>query len=83
MRQSDLMKRIKLVKSSLARLDKKVQTLTTELEGLQAKCLHKNVKTEHGGNTGNYDPTSDIYWTETTCLDCGFEDCKYTPAHKW
>lgn len=52
-----------------------LQTMITSAKNLiaeeQKKCPHKNVKTKTGSNTGNYDPSSDCYWVDVECHDCG------------
>lgn len=56
----------------------KIQTILKQIEDLQKelnleriKCKHTRVIYSYGSNTGNYDPTSDVYWNDTTCIDCG------------
>jgi len=44
-------------------IEKKIKTF-------QHKCKHVNIEKKHEANTGNYDPSSDCYWTHIKCLDC-------------
>ncbi len=48
-----------------------------KLEQLQENCPHENAKIEYGGNTGNYDPSSNVYWKKYNCPDCGKTWTKY------
>lgn len=41
------------------------------IEQIQKECPHTNAQKKHRADTGNYDPSSDCYWTEFTCSDCG------------
>lgn len=52
-------------------LNKEIDSHLEELEKLKATCPHENHIAKYGGNTGNYDPTADIYWVEVECFDCG------------
>jgi hypothetical protein len=47
-----------------------IESTQNKLTDYQDKCKHPNVTKTHGANTGNYDPTSDYYWTDFKCLDC-------------
>lgn len=42
-----------------------------KIREIQESCLHPNKVTVHKGDTGNYDPSQDCYWTENKCPDCG------------
>jgi hypothetical protein len=42
-----------------------------KIKDLQKSCPHKNVNAAYKSDTGNYDPSEDIYWVEVSCLDCG------------
>lgn len=59
------------MKQSVINIHKEIADLKTRLKRIQTKCLHPNVKKEHGANTGNYDPSADCYWTTFECPDCG------------
>lgn len=48
------------------------------LNMLQETCDHANVHILRKSSTGNYDPSSDAYWSEFSCPDCGkfwIEEC--------
>jgi hypothetical protein len=53
-------------------LEEEIKKVNTQIEILRAECTHPNVIVKHGGNTGNYDPSQDCYWTDYHCPDCGF-----------
>jgi hypothetical protein len=44
--------------------------LNKQLVELQELCQHPDLNKQHGSNTGNYDPSVDIYWTDYFCPDC-------------
>jgi hypothetical protein len=50
---------------------KKIAELAIKVRRLRKKCKHKNYVSEYKSNSGNYDPSSDCYWIEFNCLDCG------------
>jgi len=39
----------------------KLDVITKQINDYQSKCKHINVNVEHHGNTGNYDPSNNIY----------------------
>jgi len=53
------------------RLRRQIDELNEELSKHQDKCKHPNAVGEYGANTGNYDPTADIYWIHISCPTCG------------
>ena len=55
-----------IVRRSLARIKTASQTIAR----VQSKCSHKKVEKKHRGDTGNYDPSNDRYWTEMYCPTC-------------
>lgn len=59
------------MKRSLVELDKQILALKKRKEKIQEKCEHKNASKTHRGDTGNFDPSSDEFWTEFNCEDCG------------
>jgi len=59
------------VRAKAERLVKKLHKTQQELKALQEACPHPNRTKEHKANTGNYDPSSDRYWTVFHCPDCG------------
>ncbi len=38
---------------------------------LQQECLHPTPFMKYGASTGNYDTSSDAYWIDWKCPDCG------------
>ncbi|APD17915.1 hypothetical protein [Vibrio phage JSF13] len=63
----------------------KIQTILKQIEDLQKElklermqCKHTRVIYNYGSNTGNYDPTSDVYWNNVTCIDCGIRKTFYS-----
>jgi hypothetical protein len=55
----------------MAVLRKRVSLISKSIEKLRAICQHPNATKKHGSNTGNYDPSADIYWIDVHCPDCG------------
>lgn len=60
-----------LVRATRSSITHQIEKLKKELTALQESCTHPRVSKENKGNTGNYDPSADCYWTEFTCPDCG------------
>jgi hypothetical protein len=52
------------------RLQRQIRELQNELHDHQDKCKHKRATKKYGSNTGNYDPSSDCYWTTFNCPTC-------------
>jgi hypothetical protein len=50
--------------------EKEIDKLENKIRRLQDNCKHKNVVKTHRGNTGNWDPNDDCYWTEFDCPEC-------------
>lgn len=46
------------------------RSIDAEIKRLQGKCKHPLLKYRCQGNTGNYDPSQDCYWTEFYCPLC-------------
>lgn len=61
----------KMVKAKHKRITDKIDGLYLDLRNLQEECPHPNLTVSHGANTGNYDPSSDCYWKDYKCPDCG------------
>ena len=59
------------MKKSILEIDEMIRSLEEKKSKIQGKCKHSNVVTKYCGDTGNYDPSSDGYWKEKTCPDCG------------
>lgn len=49
-----------------------ISELQKKIEAIQNRCLHPQqaLEKKHGANTGNYDPSSDCYWTDFHCKLC-------------
>ena len=63
----------KEVQKKRAKIRAAIKRQMDALEKLQSEeCEHSNMKITHGGDTGNYDRSSDVYWTEYECPDCGY-----------
>jgi hypothetical protein len=41
-----------------------------EIKNIQDACSHPNVQKTPRADTGNYDPSVDLYWIECRCPDC-------------
>jgi hypothetical protein len=59
-------------KSKAHVLTGQIAVLQQELKVHQEKCKHpERYRTyKYGANTGNYDPTCDVYWTDYHCELC-------------
>lgn len=55
----------------------KIGEMHIALSNLQAECKHPNAERINGGDTGNYDRSSDCYWIDVKCPDCGFKERIY------
>lgn len=51
-------------------IQKKIEELQEKLKILQLECGHTEAIQKPGSNTGNYDPSADIYWIDFYCPDC-------------
>lgn len=51
---------------------KQIKDLCQILDQIMAECSHPKdvVVSENKSNTGNYDPSSDRYWTDHHCTFC-------------
>jgi len=58
------------MKKRVIEIKNEQQSLVEELQEIQRKCKHIRTNEKDCGNTGNYDPTADRYWTEYHCLMC-------------
>lgn len=45
--------------------------LDDQLKKLQKNCVHFSLIKKNNSNTGNYDSSSNSYWTVFYCQDCG------------
>jgi predicted GNAT superfamily acetyltransferase len=55
---------------SVVTAQRKIAEWWEKIRIIQENCPHKDVVTVHKGDTGNYDPSQDCYWTENKCPDC-------------
>lgn len=55
---------------NISKLYKEIEILEARIKDIQNKCPHESIIKEHHGDTGNYDPRDDSYWTDFHCLDC-------------
>lgn len=51
-------------------IQKNIKKWNLKLKELQESCPHTDLEETYGANTGNYDPSSDCYWTNYYCPDC-------------
>ncbi len=58
--------------TKVQRLQKKIGDLQDRIRDIQNDCRHPDNQliVKHRGDTGNYDPSCDIYWTEYHCSVC-------------
>ena len=54
-------------------IKREINDLEGRLKEIQEECSHPKVslKIEYRSNTGNYDPSSNCYWTDYHCKLCG------------
>lgn len=58
------------MKKRIVEIDNEIELLNQEKEGIQLRCKHKKVNKKHYGDTGNFDPNDNCYWTRFHCPDC-------------
>jgi hypothetical protein len=58
------------MKKSIIKIYQEQQKLLLRLQRIQNKCKHPSAIKVYGGDTGNYDPSNDCYWTDFHCPDC-------------
>jgi hypothetical protein len=61
-------------RNELEKLEGEVRMVCTRIKEITNSvppCPHDNYKLEYETNSGGYDPMSDMYWVNFTCLDCG------------
>lgn len=61
---------VKTISKEVTKIKNKLEKLQLQLKTIQDNCPHTNVEYKYGGNTGNYDPTADVYWVDHKCNDC-------------
>ena len=66
------MKNIEEFKQLKIQLELKRDRAVTKLNLHLSTCIHPSeyVDVQHKGNTGNFDPSADSYWTEYHCKLC-------------
>jgi len=52
------------------RILREIKVLYDELAKHQDKCKHNKATKEPKSNTGNSDPSEDVYWYERKCPTC-------------
>jgi hypothetical protein len=52
------------------RIKKEFAYLNAAYEDLKERCKHPFVRVTPRGDTGNYDPSQNRYWSEHYCPDC-------------
>jgi hypothetical protein len=60
-----------LIREKIQFLNKRKNKLLAQIDKIQTECSHPFVTKVHRSNTGNYDPSTDCYWDECSCPDCG------------
>ena len=58
------------MKKSIGVIKKSIFELELRLRKIQDNCKHDRTEKEWGASTGNYDPSSDRYWTKFHYLEC-------------
>lgn len=53
------------------RIEDKIANLYNDIKELQKVCPHENLQGKYQASTGNYDPSSNSYWVNFLCQDCG------------
>jgi hypothetical protein len=57
--------------TKIKKYKEKINDLYSKIDEIQEKCIHEHKNVIDKSDTGNYDPSEDIYWSEFKCLDCG------------
>ena len=60
-----------IVRRKYKSITDKIDNLRSQLVDLQTVCPHTDVTKKFCGDTGNYDPSADLYWIDWYCPDCG------------
>ncbi len=58
------------IRRRVTALWKRIHDAHKEIDKLQSECSHPGATKKHCGDTGNYDPSCDRYWTEFKCPNC-------------
>lgn len=61
------------MKQEVQKILDKIKKLYNDLNIIQDNCPHEHLRGDYGSSCGNYDPSSDCYWINLTCLDCGLK----------
>lgn len=67
---------------------KHIEKYQKKIKAIQDSCNHENNEAEYGSNSGNYDPSSDVWWINVKCLDCGkrmtfYSDSAFYTDKRW
>lgn len=54
----------------MTRLQNELTNVQRKILAYQTKCKHPNASKKECGDTGNWCPSDDRYWTEYKCPDC-------------
>lgn len=55
----------------VAALESIIEEARNLLIAARKECTHETGTYMYKSNSGNYDPSSDCYWRENRCSDCG------------
>jgi hypothetical protein len=61
----------KQIRAVAIQLTQTINSAVAKRLALQEACPHPDATKEPKANTGNYDPSSDCYWYDCHCPDCG------------
>lgn len=59
------------IKATLEELQNTLEETYNSIAYMQSVCQHTDTTVKHDGNTGNYCPDDDTYWTDYKCNVCG------------
>jgi hypothetical protein len=71
MSKSQTTKQASAIRRKRASLDRQKAKLSAAVQLLQTECQHSQPTMKYCGSSGNYDPSSNEYWIDWHCLDCG------------
>jgi len=60
---------------TIAKFKAEIEKVNCLIKRIQEKCQHNDTDVKYSANTGNYDPTEDVYLEHYTCKQC---DMKWT-----
>ena len=58
------------INSDVITLSKQISKMNSKLNSIREVCKHSNKVGVDGGDSGNWCPSDDCYWTDYTCPDC-------------